>query len=133
MITLLTQADIDFMKQTRKEIVAHREIPIILLYEVDGAKDPITDEVIGGGEEEKLTSGVVTEISSQGTIDHFLTNGILVEKGDIWFSVNIEELTGIYEKITDVIYDKKKYAVQSKDQKGIGERNRGEFVGRLIS
>ncbi|MBO0962019.1 hypothetical protein J1P26_20140 [Neobacillus sp. MM2021_6] len=121
------------MKQTRMEIVSNREIPIVLIYDVEGIKDPITDEVIGGEENEKSTTGVVTEISSQGTIDRFLTNGILVEKGDIWFSVVIEELVDIYETITGAIYDGKHYEIQSKDKKGIGERNRAEFVGRLIS
>ncbi|MFJ5716534.1 hypothetical protein [Neobacillus sp. NPDC093127] len=121
------------MKETRKEMVSNRESPITLVYEGEGVKDPITDEVIGGGEKEKPTSGVVTEISSQAKIDRYLSNGIEVEKGDIWFSVAIEELADIYENITGAIYDGKKYEVQSKDKKGIGKRNRAEFVGRLIT
>jgi hypothetical protein len=130
-ITLLTQKDIEFMRQTRSEVVANRQSSITLIYEDGGVIDPITEEVIDGKTQEKPTAGVVTEISSQVKIDRYLENGIEVEKGDIWFSVAIEELTDIYEKITGVTYDGKPFEVISKDKKGIGERNRAEFVGRL--
>jgi hypothetical protein len=130
-ITLLTPEDIEFMRQTRSEVVANRQSPITLIFEDGGEVDPITEEVIDGESQEKPTVGVVTEISSQVKIDRYLENGIEVEKGDIWFSVKLEELTGIYEKITGVIYEGKTYEVISKDKKGIGQRNRAEFVGRL--
>jgi hypothetical protein len=132
-ITLLTPEDIEFMRQTRSEVVANRQSLITLIYEDGGEVDPITEEVIDGESQEKPTVGVVTEISSQVKIDRYLENGVVVEKGDIWFSVAIEELTDIYEKITGVTYNGKSYEVVSKDKKGIGERNRAEFVGRLIT
>jgi hypothetical protein len=130
---LLTQEDIEFMRQTRAEVVANRQSPITLIYADGGEIDPITEEVIGGDTKSKPTFGVVTEISSQVKIDRYLENGVEVEKGDVWFSVTIEELTDIYEKITGVTYNGKSYEVVSKDKKGIGERNRAEFVGRLIT
>jgi hypothetical protein len=130
---LLTPEDIEFMRQTRSEVVANRQSPITLRYEDGGEVDPITEEVIDGESQEKPTVGVVTEISSQVKIDRYLENGVEVEKGDIWFSVAIEELTDIYEKITGVTYNGKSFEVVSKDKKGIGERNRAEFVGRLIT
>lgn len=128
---MLTQEDIEFMRQTRAEIVENRQSSITLIYEDGGDIDPITEEVIGGGEESKPTVGVVTEISSQVKIDRYLENGIEVEKGDIWFSVALEEIADIYDSITSVEYDGKSYEVISKDKKGIGQRNRAEFVGRL--
>jgi hypothetical protein len=132
-ITLLTPEDIEFMRQTRSEVVVNRQSPITLIYEDGGEVDPITEEVISGESQDKPTVGVVTEISSQVKIDRYLENGVEVEKGDIWFSVAIEELTDIYEKITGVTYNGKSFEVVSKDKKGIGDRNRAEFVGRLIT
>jgi hypothetical protein len=132
-ITLLTPEDIEFMKEARKEIVSNRQSSITLIYEDGGVTDPITDEVTDPTEVPFNTQAVVTEISSQVKIDRYLENGAEVEKGDIWFSVEIGELAGIYEKITIVVYDGKRYEVLSKDKKGIGERNRAEFVGRLIT
>jgi hypothetical protein len=130
---LLTQEDIEFIRQTRSDVVANRQSPITLIYADGGEVDPITEEVIGGDTKSKPMFGVVTEISSQVKIDRYFENGVEVEKGDIWFSVAIEELTDIYEKITGVTYNVKSYEVVSKDKKGIGQSNRAEFVGRLIT
>ncbi|MEH7246465.1 hypothetical protein V7114_06655 [Neobacillus niacini] len=121
------------MRQTRSEVVANRQSTITLIYADGGEIDPITDEVIGSGTKSKPTDGVVTEISSQVKIDRYLENGVEIEKGDIWFSVAIVELADIYEAISAVEYAGKNYEVISKDKKGIGERNRAEFVGRLIT
>jgi hypothetical protein len=130
---LLTHEDIEFIRQTRSDVVANRQSPITLIYADGGEVDPITEEVIGGDTKSKPTFGVITEISSQVKIDRYLENGVEVEKGDLWFSVAIGELADIYEKITSVTYIGKSYEVISKDKKGIGERNRAEFVGRLIT
>jgi hypothetical protein len=130
---LLTQEDIEFIRNTRAEIVANRQSPITLIYADGGDPDPITGEVLGGEPAVKPTVGVVTEISSQVKIDRYLENGIEVEKGDIWFSVAIGELAEIYEAVSAVEYDGQTFEVLSKDKKGIGQRNRAEFVGRLIT
>lgn len=130
---MLTPEDIEYMRQARAEIVANRQSSIILKYADGGEIDPITGEVIGGGTNDRPAAGVVTEISSQVKIDRYLENGIEIEKGDIWFSVAIDEVADIYENIAKVIYDGNSYEVLSKDKKGIGQRNRAEFVGRLIT
>jgi hypothetical protein len=132
-ITLLTPEDIEYMRNTRAEVVANRQSNITLIYADGGDIDPITGELISGGTMEKPTVGVVTEISSQVKIDRYLESGLEVEKGDIWFSVAIDEITDIYETIRTVKYEGKTYEVISKDKKGIGERNRSEFVGRLVT
>lgn len=130
---MLTAHDIEFMRQSRAEMVAGRQSDITIVYE-DGAGtvDPITGEQ-SGGKSTKQAQAVVTEISSQVKIDKLTEGGIEVEKGDIWFSVAIDEIVDIYETITEVVYDGKTYAVLSKDKKGIGERNRIEFVGRSVT
>lgn len=130
---MLTPEDIEFMKEARKEIVSNRQSSITLIYEDGGAIDPITDEVIEPTKVPFNTLGVVTEISSQVKYDRYLSNGIEVKKGDIWLSVALDEIADIYENVTSVTYDGKSYEILSKDKKGIGERNRAEFVGRLIT
>lgn len=130
---MLTPEDIEFMKQARAEIVVGRQSPITLIYADGGGKDPITGEVIDPNEVPVGTNAVVTEISSQVKLDRYLENGISVEKGDIWFSVDIDTVATFYEQIERVTYDGKDYEVLSKDKKGIGERNRAEFVGRQIT
>lgn len=130
---MLTPEDIEFMKKTRKEIVSHREYPVTLFYVLEGETDPITGEPIGGGQGEQETVAVVTEISSQVKIDRYLSDGVEVEKGDIWFSVFIDDVIDIYDSLIKVRYTDKLYEIISKDKKGIGERNRAECVGRLIT
>lgn len=128
---MLTPEDIEFMKKTRKEIISHREHPVTLFYVLDGETDPVTGEPIGGGHGEIYTNAVVTEIASQSQVDRYLSNGIEVEKGDIWFSVFINDVIDVYDSLTKVRYADKLYEIISKDKKGIGERNRVEMVGRL--
>jgi hypothetical protein len=130
---MLTIDDIEFMKESRKEMTVSRQSAITLIYQNEGTKDPITGEVTDPIDIPFETLAVVTEISSQVKIDRYLQNGIEVEKGDIWFSVEIEAIETFYEKIINVLYDTKKYEVISKDKKGIGKRNRAEVVGRLIT
>jgi hypothetical protein len=129
---VLTLEDIEFMKQTRREIVSNRQSKIILIYSDGGEVDPITGEVLEPNEVPFETTAVVTEISSLVKVDKRLESGLEVEKGDIWFSVDIDTLEGIYESIKRVTYGGKDYEVVAKDKKGIGERNRAEFVGRLV-
>ncbi|MDQ0270725.1 hypothetical protein [Cytobacillus purgationiresistens] len=132
---MITPEDIAFMKQTRKEIVAGRVIDVVLTYEPEGERDPITNEPIGGGEHLLPTKAVVTEVSSmaQSSFERLLDAGILVEKGDIWASVDIDEIADVFNSLVRIKYDGQEYEVMAKDKKGIGERNRAEFVGRLIS
>lgn len=132
---MLTLSDIEFMRNTRKEVVALRQHPIILYYEIEGELDPITNEPIGDEIVEIHTDAVVTEISStaQSAFERLLNDGVLVEKGDIWFSVDIDVVNDLIEQITSVKYNGRDYEIMAADKKGIGERNRVEFVGRLIS
>jgi hypothetical protein len=129
---MLTPEDIEFMRQTRVEIVSNRQSNINIVYEDGAVIDPITGEPLGGGITRRPALAVVTEVSSQAA-DRYLVNGIEVEKGDIRFSVAIEDVADIYDKLTTVEYDGKTYEIIAKDKKGIGVRNRVEVVGRLKS
>lgn len=126
----ITQADREFMKQSRKEMVAGRESAIQLKYMGPGIEDDITGEIIGGGPVLLDGMGVVTEISGD---ERFLENGIAIQKGDMQVSVDYDIVGDDYEKYTDIIYKRKNYTILSIDAKGIGSDNRVEIVARLTS
>lgn len=130
---MLTPEDIEFMKEARAEIIANRTSNITLIYEDGGTSDPITGEPTGTTEVTIAAQAVVTELSSQVKYDKSVINGIEVQAGDLWFSVDIVVVEAVLARLERVIYDAKTYELLSRDKKGIGARNRVEFVGRLIT
>ncbi|RVT57403.1 hypothetical protein [Niallia taxi] len=132
---MLTQGDIEFIKQTRAEITANRTHEITVYYPGEGAADPITGEPIGEATIPRTVPSVVTEISSTASTssERALETGVAIENGDIWFSVDLNFIADIAELITSVKYDAVEYEILAGDKKGIGERNRVEFLGRRIT
>lgn len=132
---MLNDADIEFMKQTRKEIVQGRQTLITIVYMSAGVKDEFTDEVIGAEEVTRDVLSVVTEISSTaGTgSERVLISGIAFEKGDIWLSIDFDLIADIATFITRLRYDGEWYTVLASDKKGIGAINRVEMLGRLTT
>lgn len=132
---MLNDADIEFMKATRKEIVNGRQTLITIAYEGAGTVDEITGEVTGGETVTRDVMSVVTEISSAAGANHerLLINGIAVETGDVWLSIDFELIADIADKIDKLRYDGVWYAVMASDKKGIGAINRVEVIGRVIS
>lgn len=132
---MLTEHDITWMKANRAELVANRTSTIIVKYKDVTERDPFTNEPIGETEVSRTVQSVVTEISSTtgAGADRRLENGIEVEDGDIWLSVNIDDITDIVDKIERIEYDGKQYEILAIDKKGIGEINRIEVLGRVIS
>ncbi|MBS4195332.1 hypothetical protein [Lederbergia citri] len=131
---MLTDADIDFMRNTREEITKKRERLVTLTY-ADGTVDEYTGEIVDGRPIERTVSSVVTELSSSSSAgaERYMENGIQYEKGDIWLSVAIDFIWDIADKMTHVSHDGKDYTILAADKKGIGKRNRYEILGRLVS
>lgn len=132
---MLTDFDIEWIKANRAELVANRTSTIIVKYKDVNERDPFTNEPIGETEVSRTVQSVVTEISSAtgASADRRLENGIEVEDGDIWLSINIDDVADILDKIERIEYDGKQYEILAKDKKGIGAANRVEIVARLIS
>ncbi|MBU8597370.1 hypothetical protein KM908_14585 [Alkalihalobacillus clausii] len=129
---MLNENDIDFIYETRMDVVQGRRRGIIVYYEVEGEKDPVTGE--GGTETlDRAVEGVVTEVDSKFKMKRELFGGIELLKGDIWFSVEIDLIHDIDTKIVRVKYEDVIYEVLAQDRKGIGRRNRWEFLGRRQS
>lgn len=129
---MLNESDIDFIYETRMDVVQGRRREIIVYYEVEGEKDPVTGE--GGTETlDRAVESVVTEVDSKFKMKRELFGGIELLKGDIWFSVEIDLIHDIDTKIVRVKYEDVDYEVLAQDRKGIGRRNRWEFLGRRQS
>ena len=131
---MITKSDIDLMDSWRDEIITNRRRPIVLQY-FEKVFDDITGEMIDEKEVNREVKSVVTELSSStgAGADRYMQGGIKYEKGDIWFSVRIELVDDIADKLERVIHDGKEYEILAMDKKGIGRRNRYEMLGRLIA
>lgn len=130
---MLSEADIEFMKQTQDEIYALRQRSISVIY-LEKIYDDFTGELL---EEIETTFGVqavITEISirSKDGARH-IENGIEIEQGDIKIDVKLDNIEGISDKLVRAEFDGKKYELLGGDRKGIGKRNRIEYVGREIA
>ena len=132
---MLTKQDIEWMKENRKETTANRTTLITIGYESGGTKDPWTGEKMPGERFERIVSAVVTEVSSQaGTgVERKVIGGVIVENGDVWLSIDFALVSDIYDQLTELRYDGDWYSILALDKKGIGERNRVEVLGRLIT
>lgn len=124
---MLTQEDITYMKDAQDEIYELRQRPITFIY-LDKQFDPITNLPIGESEQSREVLAVITEIRSTRDMD----GGIEYEQGDIKIDVKIELVEDIADKITRAEFDGKTYELLGGDRKGIGKRNRYEYLGREV-
>lgn len=130
---MLNEGDIDLIHDWRDEMLSHRQRPVTVIY-LEKQRDPLTGAVIGEGEVEREVNAVVTEISIKGTDgSRSMEGGIIYEEGDIKVDIKIKLIADIADKITQINHDGKDYEVLGVDKKGIGRRNRYEFIGREIA
>src|SRR5690625_6370182 len=124
---MINEYDIDFMKDAQDEIYELRQRPIAFTY-IDKQFDPITKLPIGESEQSREVQAVITEIRSTRDME----GGIEYEQGYIKIDVKIELIEDIADKITRAEFDGKTYELLGGDRKGIGKRNRYEYLGREI-
>ena len=137
---MLTDKDILMIKETRDEIINNRRRPITFFVEGTKKRNPLTGAWESGDPAEHEVLSVVTDRTSRVAAERRIKDQAETIEGDIWFSVSIEELNRIglvtyldTEKITHALHNGVKYAVVSRDPKGIGEYNRYEFVGKRVN
>lgn len=135
---MLSDKDIEFMRESRKEVTKNRK-RMIELHIKSVSKDALTGEEIVETSVEEVSS-VVTERSSRTAAELVFQDGAEVREGDLWFSVDIDELESVhltstedFDSIGYVIDLDRRYKVVSWDRKGIGEINRIEFVGKVVT
>lgn len=130
---MLTENDINFMAESQDEIYTLRQRPISVIY-LDKVIDKYTGEVISENEEPREVGAVVTEVSIRGKDgSRYMDGGIEYEQGDVKFDIKYDYISDIADDLIRAEYDGKKYELLGDDKKGIGRRNRYEFIGRVIA
>lgn len=146
---MLTDKDLLSIQIWRGELIKNRTVPIYINVEIDGGKHPLTGEKLPGKVESYEVDAVVTERASRTDGERNLRNrdedyGTLDYEGDLWFSVAIDQIEAIHlaldfetdTKLLDAMktveYDHEEYAIVSTDKKGIGYRNRVEFLAKRV-
>src|SRR5699024_5603130 len=135
---MLTPIDIEVMKACRKELVHNRQETVTII--VQTFED---DWLSGVGTSTETLLGVksgVTERTSRTASELVLGDGAELREGDLWFSVSIDELTLVglsstedFDSIGYVLHRDRRYRVTAWDRKGIGEPNRLEFLGKVVT
>lgn len=134
---MLTQKDIEMMKEWRKELVQNRLEPITLIVQTF-EEDWLTGEETSTEALLEVQS-IVTERTSRTASELVLMDGGEFREGDLWFSVSMDELTRVelsstedFDSIGYVLHRDRRYRVTAWDRKGIGEPNRLEFLGKVV-
>lgn len=133
---MLTEEDIEFMKQTRKEVIHNRIRKITFILESESKRNKLIGAIETVEKSVEVLS-VVTDRTSRVAAERRIREQAQIEEGDIWFSVSVEQLeqAGVTDnkKIKYAIHNGDKYRVVADDPKGIGEYNRYEFVGKRVN
>ncbi len=87
---MLTENDLRFMKENRKQITQGRTTPVTLMYEIEGGVDEWTGEAISEVIEVEAEA-VVTETSGGGA-DLVIIAGAVEDRSDLQVSISIEQL-----------------------------------------
>src|SRR5690625_146669 len=130
---MLNANDIEFMKQSLDDIYTLRTRPVTLIY-TDLLIDEDSGLEIGETEQAIEVEAVVTEISlRKGDGSRYFAGGIEYEKGDIKIDVKLDYLDGKERKLSRAEYGGREYELIANEKKGIGVRNRIEYLGREIT
>lgn len=135
---MLTQDDIKVIRSWRKELEENRLQDIILTVQTF-TEDWLTGEQVSTEIPFEVKS-VVTERSSRTASELVLGDGAELREGDLWFSVSREELdriglktTADFDGVGYVEHEDRRYRITSWDRKGIGEFNRLEMLGKVVT
>src|SRR5690625_1777896 len=125
---MLDEADIEFMKQSRNEILTHRTRPVSFIYEqtvYDSLGTPI-----GKSTTTETYEASVTEISSASGANPERTSkgGSIFDEGDIKVDINIELIDHIADDIKRMEHDGTAYRSTARDTKDKGARKRYESI-----
>ena len=130
---MITPDDIEFMKAAQNEMYAGRLRRITMTTKVQTGQDRYTKQPIYETTNHVIMA-IVTEISGTSgvAIERKLDEGMSVIDGDIQFSVSIDQIELDTDDYKTIVYNGQNYMILAADFKGIGERNRVEFLGRVI-
>lgn len=121
---MLTKADIELVKKTRKEIAANRTVPVVLYRKVPVLVDPLTGDMIYDTTEEQVEALWRQYISkSPGTDDIRYVGGVVAEIGDAFVEFELTVDLSNVETIKNVETGEL-WRIRGVDKIGLGEPNR---------
>lgn len=126
---MLTKEDAEWIKQNRREITRNRTKAIDVIGETVIGNHPLTGEEIVE-EVVESTEALVTEIVSAFKADMSMIQGFIVEEGDLWVDLGIDDFSIELSKLKRIKYYGDYYTIMAKDRAGIGITNRVIIVAR---
>lgn len=129
---MLTKGDVDWIKSNRKETTKNRTTPITLYGEDEKGKHPITGEPRTETIKEEVDA-LVTEMESAFKTDISFEGGVLVEKGDLWVVIDIDDINTDIRSMSEMEYDGAMFVILAADKSGLGAINRVIIVARRES
>lgn len=127
---MLTEHDIEFIKNTRSDIIANRTEPITLIHEVDGGSDPYTGEPISGVPTLEEVDVIWKEYSTVTNGDRSVIGGIELMQNDIKVTIPAFVTLG---DVDIIVHGGTPYSLLAIDAKGLGGTNRFECVARQVT
>lgn len=127
---MITPEDVNFMKIARDDMYAGRTRRVTMTSRTETGKDPYSNQPVFR-EVNHVIMAVVTEIKGE-VQERRMVEGVVLKDGDITVDVQMEQLSEHKSDYIYVYYESEKYLITAADTKGIGERNRVEFVGRVV-
>jgi hypothetical protein len=126
---MLSQSDIEFMKNNRSELLQNRTETITVVRAVDGEPDPYTKETTVT-EVPETVDVVWKEVSTIANGERDVVNGVELQTGDVQvtFDIAVDLSSVIHVERAGV-----KYSLVTIDEKGIGAINRRECIARRMT
>lgn len=130
---MLSNKDVEFIREAREEIRTHREIPVTLIIEGETVKDLITGDEFENNVQEDVNA-VVTVISTDRVIRWAMSLGVEYLSGDVIVDVSKKDFPegSSYRDVKKFRYAGVEYKVLAPAMLGLGEFNRFEFLGREV-
>lgn len=123
---MLTNDDLQFIKNNREAIKQLRTDPVTLNVRTVAGEDPYTGEPTYN-ETQTVVQAIVKGFTGEVGGEHLLVNGEAIQSGDVsmTFDINVD-LNGV----TTVVHDGIEYVLVDVTPTGLGDENRYECVAR---
>lgn len=126
---MLSQSDIEFIKNNRSELLQNRTETITLVRAISGEPDPYTGESSETEVPESVTV-VWKEVSTIANGERDVVNGVELQTGDV--QVSFDALVNLSD-VERIERGGLEYTIVTIDEKGIGAVNRRECIARRLT
>lgn len=126
---MLTQSDVDWIRDNRAEMLANRTESVTIYHVVNSGTDPYTGEPIAGEAVPETVAVVWKEYQLRGDRRE-LVGGVELREGDVRVSFDPSINLAAVKRIVRGSID---YELVAHDGRGIGGKNRVECVVRRVT